>query len=461
MDYQKLSQEIFDHVGGEENIESVTHCVTRLRLKLKDETKADTEVIENLDGVIGVVKASGQYQIIIGQEIEGVYKAFSELFDHKKLQGQVDPSSNYVPDKPQGLKGYLSNALDVFISCFTPLVPVIAGSGMIKVLCTLLVTFKVLTPDDSTYQLLNMIGDGVYYFLPIMVAYTAAKRLDVDIFVAMVLGAILIHPNLLKLAGENQATFTSLAGIPIKIVDYSAQALPVILTVWLAKYVDVFTNKISPKMVKIFLRPMLTLLIVAPIMLAVIAPLGSILGDYFQVFANLMNQWGWIAVGLNAALFPLLVLTGMHNALIPLIITMFASQGFDAVLIPSGLIANIAEGGAAAAVAVRAKNKATKSVAASAALSAVLGITEPALYGVNLRFKKPFYAMLAGSLIAGCIAGVLGLTAYSFVSPSLLSLPIFTGENSNIVTAIICAALAFFITFGIAYAFGIDEEQHA
>ncbi|MER0123229.1 PTS transporter subunit EIIC [Streptococcus sp. ZJ100] len=459
MDYKKLSKAILDNVGGENNIESATHCVTRLRLKLKDESKVDTVAIEGLDGVIGVAKASGQYQIIIGQEIEGVYKAFSDLFAHSKLQGQEVASENYIPDKSKGLKGYLGNALDIFISCFTPLVPIIAGSGMIKVLCTLLVTFNLLNRDSSTYQLLNMIGDGVYYFLPVMVGYTAAKRLNVDIFLSMVLGAIMIHPTLMNLAGENHAAFTSLAGIPVKIVDYSAQALPVILTVWLAKYVDMFSEKISPKLVKVFLRPMLTLLIVAPIMLAVIAPLGSILGDYFQAFANLMNQWGWIAVGLNAAFFPLLVLTGMHNALIPLIITMFASQGFDAVLIPSGLIANIAEGGAAAAVALRAKNKATKSVAASAAVSAVLGITEPALYGVNLRFKKPFYAVLFGSLISGSIAGIMGLTAYTFVSPSLISLPIFTGENSNIMTAILCAALAFFITFGLAFVFGINEEQ--
>ncbi|CQR24165.1 PTS system, sucrose specific, IIABC components [Streptococcus varani] len=458
MDYKRLSQQILQYVGGEANIESATHCVTRLRLKLKDETKANTAKIEGLDGVIGVVQASGQYQIIIGQEVDGVYKAFSELFSHKKLQGEVE--ADHLPEKPTGIRGYLGNALDIFISCFTPLVPVIAGSGMIKVICTLLATFEILSKDDSTYQLLNMIGDGVYYFLPIMVGYTAAKRLNVDVFIGMVLGAIMIHPTLMSLAGENNVAYTSLAGLPVKIVNYSAQALPVILTVALAKYVDAFADKISPKMIKIFLRPMLTLLIVAPIMLSVIAPLGSILGDYFQAFANLMNHWGWIAVGLNAALFPLLVLTGMHNALIPLIITMFASQGFDAVLIPSGLIANIAEGGAAAAVAARAKNKATKSVAASAAISAVLGITEPALYGVNLRFKKPFYAMLLGSLISGSIAGLIGLTAYSFVSPSLLSLPIFIGENSNLVTAAICAILAFVITFVLAYAFGIDEEQH-
>lgn len=458
MDYNKLSQEILTHVGGESNIESATHCVTRLRLKLRDESKADTAYLENLEGIIGVAKASGQYQIIIGNEVSNVYKAFSALFENSKLQGEVE--ADHLPEKPKGFKSYLNIALDVFISCFTPLIPVIAGSGMIKVVLYLLSTFNLLSSDSSTYQILFMVADTVFYFLPVMVGYTAAKRLNVDLFIGMVLGAIIIHPTLLTLAGEEGAAFTSLAGLPVKIVDYSAQALPVILTVWLAKYVDMFTAKISPNVVKVFLRPMLTLLITAPIMLVVIAPLGSLLGDYFQVFANLMNQWGWLAVGLNAALFPLLVLTGMHNALIPLIITMFASQGFDAVLIPSGLVANIAEGGAAAGVAARAKNKATKSVAVSAAISAVLGITEPALYGVNLRFKKPFYAMLLGSFISGCIAGLLHLTAYSFVSPSLLSLPIFIGENSNLIIALLTSALSFIITFVITYVIGFDEEQN-
>lgn len=314
MDYKKLSQEILTHVGGESNIESATHCVTRLRLKLRDESKADTAYLENLEGIIGVAKASGQYQIIIGNEVSNVYKAFSALFENTKLQGEVE--ADHLPEKPKGVKGYLNNALDVFISCFTPLIPVIAGSGMIKVILYLLSTFHLLSSDSSTYQILFMVADTVFRFLPIMVGYTAAKRMNVDLFIGMVLGAIIIHPTLLSLAGEEGAAFTSLAGLPVKIVDYSAQALPVILTVWLAKYVDMFTEKISPNVIKVFLRPMLTLLITAPLMLVVIAPLGSLLGDYFQVFADLMNQWGWLAVGLNAALFPLLVLTGMHNALI-------------------------------------------------------------------------------------------------------------------------------------------------
>lgn len=457
MDYNKLSQEILTHVGGESNIESATHCVTRLRLKLKDGSKADTAFIEKIEGVIGVAKASGQYQIIIGNEVANVYKAFSALFEHSKLQGKVEEHDS---ENVKGFKGRLNNALDVFISCFTPLIPVIAGSGMIKVVLYLLSTFNILSADSSTYKLLFMIADTVFYFLPVMVGYTAAKRMEVDTFIGMVLGAILLHPTFSNLAGDGNAAYTSLAGLPVKIVDYSAQALPVILTVWLAKYVDKFSSKISPSVVKIFLRPMLTLLITAPVMLVVIAPLGSLLGDYFQIFANLMNQWGWLAVGLNAALFPLLVLTGMHNALIPLIITMFASKGFDAVLIPSGLVANIAEGGAAAGVAARAKNNSTKSIAASAAISAVLGITEPALYGVNLRFKRPFYAMLLGSFISGCIAGLLHLTAYSFVSPSLLSLPIFIGENSNLILALMTSAISFIITFVITYIIGFDEEQN-
>jgi PTS system beta-glucosides-specific IIC component len=204
---------------------------------------------------------------------------------------------------------------------------------------------------------------------------------------------------------------------------------------------------------------MLTFLVMAPIALVAIGPLGTLLGDGFVVFCNIMNQWGWIAVGLNAAIFPFLVLTGMHNALIPLMIQMFMTQGFDSVLLPSGLVANLAEGAAAAAVAVRTKNKTMRSTAASAAVSAVLGVTEPALYGVNLRLKKPFVSMVLGSLVGGCIAGLVGLTAYTFVSPSLLSLPIFAGPQSNFLLSMISVPATLVATFVITLIVGFEDVE--
>lgn len=452
MNYKNVSQEILEKVGGRENVKNVSHCYTRLRFNLVNDSKADGQGIEAIDGVLNVMIASGQFQVVIGTEVDKVYEEFM------KLMGESHESVHEVKKK-KTVKEMINGVLDIFIECFTPIIPVIAGCGMIKVLCAVLLNFGLLSDQSSTYQILSIIGDSVFYFLPLFVGYTAAKKMNADPFIGMVLGAILLHPNFIALGAEGDE-YSSFLSIPVKLMSYSAQALPVILSVWLMKYVDKFTQKICPSLVKVFLRPMLTLLIVAPIMLIVIGPLGGILGDYFQGFCNVMNSWGWVAVGLNAAIFPLLVLTGMHNALIPLMIQMFATQGFDAVLVPSGLIANIAEGGAAAAVALKSKNKNIKGTAMSACVSSLFGVTEPALYGINLRFKKPFIAVLLGSLIAGCFAGLMGITAYSFVSPSIVSLPIFAGEGSSFIWAIVSVVVSFVVTFIIAWVLGFDDVKN-
>lgn len=451
MDYLKVSQSILKHIGGEENVKQVSHCYTRLRFSLVDESKANSKEIEQIKGVLGVTNSGGQYQVIIGSEVNKVYA---------ELNKNLDQNNSVKAEKgknKKGIKAALNSILDVFISCFTPIIPVIAGSGMIKVLCTLLLNFNLISDTSTTYQVVSIIGDAVFYFLPFFVAFTAAKKMDTDPFLAMVLAAILLHPKLAALGaeGEGYSTFMSFG---FRIIDYSAQALPIILSVYIMKYVNIIADKICPNLVKIFLRPMITLLVMSPILLIIIGPSGAIIGDYFAKFVDVMNQWGWIAVGLNALLFPILVMTGMHNALIPLMIVMFATQGFDTILVPSALIANIAQAGAAGAVYFKSKNKELKGTALSATLSALVGITEPALYGVNLRLKRPFKAVLLGSLIAGCIAGLLHVTAYSFVSPSLLSLPIFIGPDKlSFVWAALSAVLAFAITFVITLMLGFND----
>lgn len=449
MNHKKLSEEILQLVG-KDNIKSVTHCYTRLRFSLLDTDKVDKEAVKRLEGVLDVVEKGGQFQIVIGQEVERVYKELNKLFS-----GNVEVEQQ---KKKITFKGCVNLALDVLISSFTPIIPVIAGCGMLKVLCALLINLGLISSESSTYQILAIFADSVYYFLPIFVGFTSAKRMNTDPFLGMVLGAILLHPNLLLLVKDG-ALYTSFLEFPVRIISYSAQALPVILSVWLMKYVNYYVDKFCPKLIKVFLRPMLTIIIVAPIMLIVIAPLGAVLGDYFQVFCDIMNRWGWIAVGLNAVIFPFLVLTGMHNALIPLIIQMFALQGFDAVLIPSGLVANIAEGGAAFGVFIKSKVKSMKGTALSATVSALFGITEPALYGVNLKLKRPFIAMLIGSMVGGCFAGLMKVIAYSFVAPSIISLPIFAGNNSSFFWAIVTAIFTFIFTAIITYIIGFKEEN--
>lgn len=454
MDYEKTAQAIVEAVGGAGNVRGLTHCVTRLRLKLADEGKADDATVRAIDGVMGVVRQGGQYQVIIGPEVGKVYAAAEPLVCDG--QGEV-PADDEPEARPQGIKGWANAALDTLISCFTPLIPAIAGAGMIKVLVYILSTFGVIGAESVEYQVLSVLGDGVYYFLPLLVAVTAANKMGTNPFLAMGVAGLMMHPNLLALG--DAGTQVSFFGAPLTLVDYSTQALPVILSVWAMKYVEKFFSAHCPSLFRSFLPAMLTFLVVGPIALIAIGPLGTILGTGFAAFCNVMNQWGWIAVGLNAALFPFLVLTGMHNALIPLMIQMFMTQGFDAVLLPSGLCANLAEGAAAAAVAVRTKSKSMRSTASSAAVSAVLGITEPALYGVNLQLKRPFVGMVLGSLVGGCFAGIVHLTAYTFVSPSLLSLPIFAGPESNFMLSMLSVPVTLVATFAITFLLGFEDPK--
>lgn len=453
MSNTQLAKDIIEKVGGIENISSMTHCVTRLRFVLKNNSAADREAIKNMEGVISVLDSGGQLQVILGPAVTDVYnEAVKIVGDSVEAGGEVEP------EEPKGIKGMLKAALDTLIACFVPAIMVIAGSGMIKVLAVLLNTAGVLAMDSSTYQILNgVIGDGVFYFLPFLVAHNAAKKMNVDVMTSMALAAILMHPTMQTL-GEVGST-VSFFGIGLKIMSYSAQALPIIFSVWLLKYVDKFADRVSPNLVKVFLRPMIDLLIVAPIMLIIIGPASSVLGDLFYKFCELCNRWGWLAVGINAALFPLMVLTGTHNATIPLLIQMFATQGFDSVFLPSGLAANIAEAGAACGVALKTKSKRMRGTALSATFSALLGITEPALYGVNLRLKKPFVAMLCGAVIGGCIMGLVRITAPTFVTPSVLTTPIFLGMCPNWIMGLLSVPLTFVITAAITYLFGFEDVK--
>lgn len=454
MSNKALAENILSLVGGKENISNMTHCVTRLRFALKDNAKADREGIKKLDGVISVLESGGQLQIVLGPAVTDVYKEASALVGDL-AGGEVAADA----DKgPKSVGSFFKGILDTLIACFVPSISVIAGAGMVKVLAVLLNSVGLIAADSSTYTLLNnVIGDGVFYFLPFLVAYNAAKKMNVDVMTSMALAAIILHPNFLAL-GET-GTNVSFFGLPLKIMDYSAQALPVIFGVLLLKYVDKFAEKVSPNLIKVFLRPMISLLIVAPVILMVIGPATAILSDLFLKFCELCNNWGWLAVGINAAIFPIMVLTGTHNATIPLLVQMFTTQGFDPVFLPSGMAANIAEAGAAGAVALKTKNKKLRGTALSATFSALLGITEPALYGVNLRLKRPFIAMLIGSAIGGCIMGLVKITAPTFVTPMLLTAPIFLGKCPNPIIGFLSIPLTYAITFVITYLFGFEDVK--
>ena len=249
--------------------------------------------------------------------------------------GTIEVKEEKAPEQKKGVVGFLKGALDTVISCFVPFIPVIAGAGMLKVVCVLLSYAGIIEAGSTTYTLLNdVIADGVYYFLPFFVAHNAAKKMGVNPLTAMAFAAVILHPKFLALLdSETPVTFF---GLPVQVIDYSTQAIPMILGVWLLKYVDKFAEKISPSVISIFSRTLIDLIVVAPIMILVLGPISMGLSNALFAACTAMMSWGWIAVGINALIFPLMVLTGTHNATIPLIIQMFMTQGYDPIFLVSG-----------------------------------------------------------------------------------------------------------------------------
>ena len=450
MDTKKLAADLVQKVGGKGNISNVTHCVTRLRFVVKDAAKVDADGIKGLDGVLDLVLSSGQHQVVIGPKVGEVYNAVVALVGEGAAAAPAGK-----PKEKLTLRSAGKAVLDTIVSCFTPAIPIIAGSGMVKVLVVLLNYAGLLDSASTTYTILNTIGDGIFYFLPVVVAINAARKMNVDMFTSVALSVIIMHPNLLAL-GETGTTVPFLC-FDMPIMNYSAQALPMIFGVWLLKYVDKVADKVSPSIVKVFLRPMIDLLIVAPVILLVVGPISISISNVLFAACAAMQTWGPIAVAINALLFPLMVLTGTHNATIPLIVQMFATQGYDPIFLVCGLAANMAEAGAACAVAVKTRNKSLRSTGFTATLSALLGITEPALYGVNLRMKRPFISMLIGATLGGFYCGLIGLQAPAFVTPSLLTIAILVPQGINYLLGLSCVPVCFAITFAVTYIIGFED----
>lgn len=452
MTEKELASTLLMLVGGKQNIVAVEHCMTRLRFNLKDSSQADTQKILNIQGIISVVDKGGQYQIVIGNTVKDVYKEFIKLGDFQ---------NNEISDEK---KGIVNKILDTISGIFIPIVPALAGAGMLKALLALLTMLKVVAPDSQTYQFLNFMGDSVFYFMPIIIAASASKKFHVNQFVAMGIGAILMHPtfmNMIAVAKESQ-TGLGIFGLPVSLVSYSSSVIPIILAIWFMSYVEPITDRYMPKSIRIFMTPLITMLVVGIATLVAIGPLGNICGQLLGDAIGMLNHYvSWLVPLLVGTFTPLMVMTGMHYGLIPIGINLLATTGFDTVAGPGMMVSNIAQGGASLAVAFRCKNTEIKSLAASAGISAVCGITEPAMYGISLRFKKPLIAAMIGGGAAGLFIGIMGVGRYAPVSPGLFALPSFLGEKgiSNLIYAIIGCAIAFIVSFIISFILGIDEPK--
>lgn len=450
MKYQTIAKEILTHVGGEENIELMDYCATRLRLRLREMNNVDRNRLEKTKGVLGVNYSGNRVQIIIGSDVANVYKAFTSMVNLEK---------NRTPAEGGGEKSKLSVILDTIAGVFTPILPGITGAGMIKALLALFTAFNWISPETQTYYVLDTIADAAFYFIPVLLAYTAANRFKTNPYLAVALAGVLLHPNFTALINEGQTTIGFL-GVPIRLASYGSSVIPIILGVWFMSYVERFADRVSPKVVKFFLKPLITLLIVAPVTLIILGPIGTIIGDYVAegtVFLN--DRVSFLIPTLMGAFSPLLVMFGMHYSLFPVALSAFAALGYEAILLPGMLAANIAQGAAALAVSIKAKDQEVKSLGRSAGLTALMGITEPAMYGINLRYKRPFLAVMIGGGVAGIFAGITKVKSYGFASPGLASLPIFIGDT--FIYSLITIGISFALTFVLTWFFGIDEETGA
>lgn len=449
MNQQKLAKDILSLVGGEENVGSVTHCYTRLRFNLKNNDLADKEKIESLDGVIRVQIQSGQFQVVIGNEVGKVYKELEKQGDFQS--GENDET---VQEEKKG--NIIGRFFEVIASIFTPIIPAIAGAGLVKGILGLVTTFNWAPADSDIVTVLNIVADAVFYFLPFFLAVSAARKFKTNEFIALALAGGLMYPTLIegaKAIAEGGAEGLSLFGIPLPFINYSSTVIPIIISIWLLSYVHRWVDAIMPNALRVIFTPTIVLLIMIPFQLVAIGPLGSYLGiGLADGITWLFEHAGILAGGILGATRPLLVIVGMHYGLMPIAIQNIAVLGFD-YLVPVFLMANMGQAAAALAVFIKTKNKDLKTIAASSTVSAFLGITEPAMYGVNLRLKKPFIAALIGSGIGGAFITGFGVTASAFVLPGLTSLPVFSGPKFIylIIGLIITIAVTMVLTFLLGF----------
>jgi len=450
MDYKKVAIDILEAVGGAKNIDKLTHCATRLRFEFIDKTQVDKEKIEKMSGVISVVDQGGQFQIVIGTEVQTTFKVIQ---DARKLNGN---ENKVVVTK--GKESLLNKLTSIISTTFTPVIPALTGAGMIKAVLALLILFKIVDTESTTYQMINMISDGAFYFMPVLLAYGAAIKFECNPILAITLASTMLHPAWNKMVSTGaDVTFF---GIPVILADYACSVLPIIFTVWIMSYVERFAERVSPNMVKFFTKPLLTLLITALVAFIVVGPIGVFLNDAIAAGAAYIDsKASWLIPFLMGAFQPVLVVSGTAWAMTPIATMQLTKMGFEMINGPGMLASNIAQGGATLAVACKTKNKNLKQLASSAGITAVLGITEPSLYGVTLRLKRPLIASMIGGGAAGLYAGSVGLVRYAFVSPGLAALPAFIGENPmNIVHAIVTCLIAFIVSFAVTWIIGFEDE---
>lgn len=447
--YTNMAEEIIKNVGGVDNILSLTHCVTRLRFQLKDYNIANRDIIKNIDGVLSIVQGNNQFQIVVGNEVEYVYDAINKKY-------RINDSSNNQHSDNSG-KNIVINILNKLTVIFNPIVTALAGAGMLKALLVILSTYNFLATTDSTYKILSAAGNSVFYFLPLFLAISCAKAFNCNIFISLGIVASLIEPNFTSLI-KNNGDIVNFFMFPVVLMSYSGTLIPAIFSIYIYSKLEIILKKIIPKSLELFLSSMIALMIMVPLTIMVIGPIGVFLGDAVGNIINVIsNKSGLFAGALIGGSWTLLVMLGIHWGVVPIMVNNISRLGFD-VIRPMIAAATFASSGAAFGVFLKSKNKKTKAFALSSLLPSLLGgITEPIIYGISIKYKKPFVAQIIAGTVAGAFLGATKTKAIVYVFPALTTLPAFFGDTFKFYC--IGISISFFLSAIITYILGFDEIE--
>lgn len=442
-DYSKIAEQLLQEIGGASNVVNITHCATRLRFNLKDHSKVNMETAKKVTGVITVMEKGGQFQVVIGNTVSDVYKAMVKAGGFENIQpAQAEKSGNI-----------LIRLVDVISGIFPPLLGAMCGAGLIKGLLAILTASGLLSADMGTYVVLNAIGDSIFYFLPILLGFSAGRKFGGNSYVTALVAAALIYPSIVGAAGT---TITFLR-VPMVILNYSSTVIPILFAAWMCCKLERILNDALPAAIKNFVTPMVCLLITVPLVLWVIGPvatgLANGLASGYQWIYNLSPTIGGAFIG---ALWQVLVIFGVHWSFVPVMINNITTLGFDT-LGPAAQIAAMSQTGAALGVMLRMKDKVAKGTTLSTVVSGVFGITEPIIYGVTLPRKKPFIMGMIGGAVGGAVSGLIGAAGFSmgafgvFYLPSTISPQgvdqAFWGTVIGLVVSFVVAAVLSFITY--------------
>ncbi|WP_312433071.1 PTS transporter subunit EIIC [Lacrimispora sp.] len=459
--YQQIAREVLQAVGGKDNVKQVSHCMTRLRFILNDESIPNKDEIKKIEGVAGVVQSGGQYQVIIGPQVSSVFNELDSMLP-SNISEKSEPQETDKKPVKKNFQYYLSAVMGTLAGCMTPLIPVLLCVGILKALVAVLgpQLLGVITEENSLYILFTFVGDAGFYFLPVFVGYTASKKFEMNPLMGMFFGAILVHPALIQMATA-KTTF-HVYGIPAVAQNYSSTIIPIILTIWIASYVEKFFQKHTPDTLKVFGVPLATLFIMLPLELCLFGPLGSFLGKYIcNGIITLYDVAGPVAVAIVAATFGLLVMTGMHTVLMVFLFTTFPTLGYDGFIMPAILCFSWAGAGVTLSCFVKFKDVKKKQLTMSYFITWLLGgVGEPLLYGLNIPYKTPLYASVIAGFISGFLGGILGLKAY-VLNPAngIYGLTAFlAGPNRNYIILGIVLVASVVIGFITMWFMKLDEN---